>query len=84
MEIYEIIIGAALLLICVLLVALCIIQGKKDQGMTSAITGAQNDSAFSKNGSRTREAQLARVTKVLAVLFFAGILALNILNAFLN
>lgn len=84
MKTYEIIIGAALLLNCILLIILCIIQGKKDQGMTSAITGAQNDSAFSKNGSRTREAQLARITKVLSVLFFVGVLALNLLNAFIK
>lgn len=84
MDLYEIIISAVLLAVCVLLVILCIIQGKKDQGMTSAITGSQNDSAFSKNGSRTREAQISRLTKILSVVFFAGVLALNILNAFID
>lgn len=82
MEIYEIIIGAVILVICIFLVILCVVQGKKDQGMTSAITGSQNDSAFSKNGTRTREAQLARITKVLSVLFFVTIFVLNIINAF--
>lgn len=82
METYEIIIGAVILVICIFLVILCVVQGKKDQGMTSAITGSQNDSAFSKNGTRTREAQLARITKVLSVLFFVTIFVLNIINAF--
>lgn len=84
MDIYEIVGGAFLLVCSIALTILCLLQGKKDQGMTSAITGSQNDSAYSKNSSRTIEAKLARTTKIFAILFFVAAIVSNVLPVFLD
>ena len=79
MEIYEIICGAIVLLLALLIIILCLMQdSKQDQNMTSAITGGTYDSAFSKNEGNTREAALAKLTKILGIVAFVVIVAMNI------
>ena len=50
--------------------------------MTSAITGSSNDSFYGKNGGNTRDAKLAKFTRVAAFLFFAITLLVNILAVY--
>ena len=79
MEIYEIICGAIVLLLALLIVILCLMQDDKAQdSMTSALGGGINDSYFGQNEGNTREAALARLTKILGILAFVVILAMNI------
>lgn len=78
MSVAEIIIGAVLLVISVILVVICMMQEQKPQNATSALTGATNDSFYDKNRGRTKEARLKKVTMVLSILFFVLILFMDI------
>ena len=79
MSAIQIISGILLIISCLVIILVVLIQESKDQGMSSAITGSSNDSFFGKNGQKTREAKLARFTKVAAFIFFAATLLVNIL-----
>ncbi|MBR6762037.1 MAG: preprotein translocase subunit SecG [Oscillospiraceae bacterium] len=80
----EIIGGVLLLISCVLLVILGLVQDRKtDQNMATAITGTANDSHFSKNEGRTKEAIMKRWTLWLAVIFFVATLIVTILPVYL-
>jgi preprotein translocase subunit SecG len=78
MSVLEIVLGAALLLISVLITLICMLQEQKPQNATAALTGASNDSFYDKNRGRTKEARLRKFTTVLTILFFALILFIDI------
>jgi preprotein translocase subunit SecG len=78
MSVLEIVLGAALLLISVLITLICMLQEQKPQNATAALTGASNDSFYDKNRGRTKEARLRKFTTVLTILFFALILFIYI------
>lgn len=81
MGIFEIVSGALLIVISVLIVGITLIQSKKDQGMTSAISGgANNDSFLGKNSTNTTEAKMERLTKVLAIAFFVITIGVNVIS----
>ena len=80
MNIIEIVGGVLLLITVVLATILCMMQDQnRDQNMTSAITGASNDSFYGKNAGRTKEAILSRFTWILLIVFFVATLLVNIL-----
>jgi len=79
MQIYEIICGAVVLLLCLLIIILCLMQDEKtQQNMTSALGGGSNDSFYAKNESNTRDAALAKLTKILGIITFVILLVMNI------
>lgn len=79
MEIYEIICGAVVLLFALLIVILCLMQDNKGQdSMTSALGGGFNESFYGQNEGNTREAALAKLTKILGILAFVVILCMNV------
>jgi preprotein translocase subunit SecG len=79
----EIIGGAALLVISVLVIILCLSQEQKGQdSMTAALTGASTDSFYGKNEGRTKEAILNKITRTLGILMFVVVLAINIVPIF--
>ncbi len=85
MSTMEIIMGAFLLLVCILLIVFCLLQDQKtQQNMTSAITGGSNDSFYGKNAGRTKEAALNKVTKILAALFFIVTIAVSLVPNLLD
>ena len=55
---------------------------KSQDSMTAALTGASTESFYGKNEGRTKEAILNKITKVLAILLFVAILAVNIIPIF--
>lgn len=57
------------LIISVLLIIICLLQGGKSDGASGAITGG-NLNVFVDNKERGPEVILARVTLVLGILFF--------------
>ena len=79
------IIGGIIMLICsVLIIVLTIMQEQKQQDMSSALSG-QSDNFFGKcDVSSSREQALARLTKLLAIVFFVVTLAVNIIPAIIN
>lgn len=85
MNILELIGGILLLITVVLATVLCMMQDQnQDQNMTSAITGASNDSFYGKNAGRTKEAILSRFTWVLLIIFFVATLLVNILPVYIK
>ena len=85
MEVWEIVGGAVLLLIAVITIIICLAQEQKSQdSMTAALTGASTDSFYTKNEGRSREAILAKITRVFGIILFIVTLALNIVPLFVN
>jgi preprotein translocase subunit SecG len=80
----EIIIGAAILLVCLIITIICLMQEQKPQNATSALSGATNDSFYDKNRGRTKEARLKKFTTVLTALFFIMILFMDIVMPLIN
>ena len=79
------IIGGILMLVCsVLIIAITMMQEQKQQDMGSALSG-QSDNFFGKGDvSSSREQALARLTKLLAIVFFIVTLAVNIIPVIVN
>lgn len=77
----QIILGALLILFCILIILVVILQEGHQQGL-GVITGAA-DSFFSKNKARSWDAFLARWTKLFALGFVIFVLALDIIANFL-
>ena len=85
MSVLEIVGGAVLLLVSVITIIICLAQEQKSQdSMTAALTGASTDSFYGKNEGRSREAILAKITRVLGIIMFIVTLALNIAPLFIN
>ena len=85
MSVLEIIGGAVLLLVSVLVIILCLAQEQKSQdSMTAALTGGSADSFYGKNEGRSKEAILAKITRTLGIILFVVTLALNIVPLFIN
>lgn len=79
MGVIEIVSGILLILCSVFIVVITLMQSQKQQGMTSAIQGSNNDSFYGKNSQNTREKALERLTKIVAVIFFVVTIAVNII-----
>ncbi len=81
MGVVEIIIGAVIILVSLIIIAVVLLQQGRRAGINGAISGGA-DTFLSKNKARTVDASLARWTKYIAILFFvlaivANIIALN-------
>ena len=66
------------IVVCVLLIAVVLLQEGKDPGMKEIVGSAADsgESFFSKNTGRTKAAFFARLTSVLSVLFLITTVAL--------
>ena len=80
MGIVEIVSGAILIAVSVIVIIVTLLQESKDRHM-SAINGSAGESFFEKNSSRSREAKLSRLTTVLTIIFFVVTLARNFVVA---
>jgi preprotein translocase subunit SecG len=82
MSTIDMILGITMLVICLVIVILGLLQGKNNtSSMTTAITGGSNESHFSKNEGRTKEAIMSKLMGVLMVLLFGCTLAMTIIAA---
>ena len=81
---FQIISGFLLLLSSLFIIIVVLVQDNKDQGMSSAITGASNDSFYGKNNSRTKEAKISKMTRNAAIIFFIITLIVNISARFIK
>jgi preprotein translocase subunit SecG len=80
MDAIQIVLGVAILLISVGLVFLVMLQESQRTGLNTTIGGG-NDTFLSKNKSRSAEARLARLTKILTVAFFVLVVVANLFAA---
>ncbi len=81
MGIVQIICGVVLILAGIFLIVITLMQSEKQQGMTSAISGSNNDSFYGKNSANTREKALERLTKMITAIFFITAVAVNVMAA---
>lgn len=76
--------GILMIISCVLLIILTMMQEQKQQDMSSALSG-QSDNFFGKgNVSSSREQALARLTKLLTVIFFVVTIAVNVIPSIIS
>lgn len=80
---YEILIGVLLVLASVILVVIVLMQQSREAGLSGAIAGA-SESFFGKNKSRTLDAKLAKITKILATFFFVFTLLATLFFGFMS
>ena len=81
MNVWEIILGIAMILVSLVIIGVILLQQGHRAGVNGAISGAA-DTFLSKNKARTVNAKLARLTKYGVILFFvlvlvAGVISLN-------
>ena len=77
MSVIEIIVGAVVILVSLIIIAVVLLQQGRRAGINGAISGGA-DTFLSKNKARTVDASLARWTKYIAVLFFVLAIVANI------
>ena len=75
------VIGALVLVVSIIVVAVVLLQQGHRSGINGAISGAA-DTFLSKTKARTADAQLARITKYIAIAFFVLVLVANVIAAF--
>lgn len=78
MSVIEIIVGALVILVSLIIIAVVLLQQGRRAGINGAISGGA-DTFLSKNKARTVDASLARWTKYIAVLFFVLAIVANII-----
>ena len=84
MSVWEIVSGVLLLISSIFIILVTLLQESKQQGMTPAIGGGSNDSFYGKNSGRSREAKLAKMTTVMAIIFFIVTLVVNLVPVFIK
>ncbi len=81
MTVYEIIGSILLLITCVLVTITVLFQSSSKQDGISALGGKSSGAAAA--DAKSNNAKLARITKILAVVFFVVTLAVYALNIYL-
>ena len=64
---------------CLVLIVICLMQSKEDEGASGAIVGGSSSSFYEKNKGRTKEGKLKKWTIILGVVFALLTIALGIL-----
>ncbi len=83
MNALEIVGGVVLLIASILIILIVMMQSGRESNMSASFTGVA-DSYLGRNQSRTREARLEKLTKILAIVFFVVALAANLINVLVN
>ncbi|MBQ9355378.1 MAG: preprotein translocase subunit SecG [Clostridia bacterium] len=78
MGIWEILLGVAVIIVSLVIIAVILLQQGHRAGISGAISGGA-DTFLSKNKARTFDAVLARFTKYIAILFFVLAIVANYL-----
>lgn len=79
MEIVTNILIVIYLIICVVLIALILKQGKEDSGASGTIVGGSSNNFYEKNKGRTKEGRMKRTTIGLMVAYFILTIVIGIL-----
>lgn len=74
----EIILGIAVILVSLVIIAVVLLQQGHRAGINGAISGGA-DTFLSKNKARTADARLSRMTKYIAILFFVLAIVANVI-----
>ncbi len=80
---YHYLIGAVLFVSSLIIIVTVMLQKSQQQGLSGAIAGG-SDSFFDKNKGRTLDAKLAKITKIIAAVFFVVALVATVVFAFVK
>ena len=83
MQWYEILIGVSLIVASVVIVILVLMQQSREAGLSGVIAGGA-DTFFGKNKGRTMDAKLAKLTKIISVIFFVIVVLATLLFAYMT
>jgi len=64
---------------CLVLIVICLMQSKDDEGASGAIVGGSSSSFYEKNKGRTKEGMLKRWTIILGLVFVVLTIVLGVL-----
>ena len=78
MEALEIVLGVLMILVCIVIIAVILLQQGHRSGVNGVISGAA-DTFLSKNKARTVNAKLASMTKYITIIFFVLALLANVI-----
>lgn len=78
MTVWEIILGILMILVCIVIIAVILLQQGHRSGVNGVISGAA-DTFLSKNKARTVNAKLASMTKYITIAFFVLALIANVI-----
>ncbi len=79
MDIFKNILTVVYIINCLVLITICLMQSKEDEGASGAIVGGSSSSFYEKNKGRTREGKLKRLTIILGITFAILTIVLGIL-----
>lgn len=79
MDILKNIVTVVYVINCLVLIVICLMQSKEDEGASGAIVGGSSSSFYEKNKGRTKEGRLKKWTIILGVLFAILTIVLGIL-----
>ena len=75
---YDYVLGAVVIIVSLLIIAMVLLQQGRRAGINGAISGGA-DTFLSKTKARTLDAKLSRLTKYVAILFFVLAVAANVI-----
>ena len=64
---------------CLVLIVICLMQSKDDEGASGTIVGGASSSFYEKNKGRTKEGKLKKLTIILGIVFIVLTVAIGIL-----
>ena len=74
----EIVLGVLMILVCIVIIAVILLQQGHRSGVNGVISGAA-DTFLSKNKARTVNAKLESMTKYITIIFFVLALLANVI-----
>lgn len=84
MNAFEIAGGIVLLIASIIIITIIMLQETKQADGMNAVTGGARDTYIGRNGNRTKDAFYAKLTKIVAVVFFIIVIVLNLLVKFIK
>lgn len=79
---YQYVLGAAIILVAIIITIVVLLQEARTTGLSGAISGGSSDTFFGKGKGRTAEKKLVTATKVLGTIFFVLVLGTTVLFMF--
>lgn len=79
MDILKNVITVIYVINCLVLIVICLMQSKDDEGASGTIVGGSSSSFYEKNKGRTKEGMLKRWTIILGITFVILTIILGIL-----
>ena len=64
---------------CLIVIVICLMQSKDDEGASGTIVGGASSSFYEKNKGRTKEGKLKKLTIILGIVFAVLSIVLGIL-----